>query len=61
MTDTNEMIVDMKLKRIEICNLLLSCTAAWSTAREGGDSGKHWEDLHQKLQGILDDFDSKQG
>lgn len=54
----NEMTVNAKLKRIEICDLMMACTAAQFGA---GDGGKKWEDLHDKLKGILKEFDKKQG
>lgn len=54
----NEMTVTMKLKRIEVCDLLLACTAAKQRA---GDGGKKWEDLHDKLREILEAFDESKG
>lgn len=54
----NERIVTLKLTRIDVCDLLLACTAL-DTAT---DSDNHkWEQLHDKLNGILDEFDKKQG
>ena len=52
----NGMTVNLKLKRIEICDLLLACTAI----AEETDS-KKWTELHDKLAKILDDFDESHG
>lgn len=52
---TNDMTVTLKLKRIEVCDLLLACLAADSMA-QGADK---WDKLHDKLMAILDEFDAK--
>ena len=52
----NEMEVTMTLKRIDICDLLLSCTIA---SLNGG--GEKWDQLHEKLSAILDEFDAEMG
>lgn len=52
----NEMTVKMELKRIELCDLLLACTAI----SEESDAEK-WSVLHDKLLSILDKFDEKHG
>ena len=52
---TNEMTVTLKLKRIEVCDLLLACTCV-SDAAPGS---KKWDELHDKLEKILDEFDAK--
>ena len=57
MTSINEKTVTVKLKRIELCDLLLACTALDSTS---DDNTTKWSKLHDKLRDILDDFDSKQ-
>ena len=49
----NERTVTLKLKRIEVCNLLLACTALAE-----GENRKHWEELHDKLFSILDEYDN---
>ena len=54
----NEMTVNMELKRIDICNLLLACTAAKYNANDGG---KKWDELHDKLKEILKEFDESKG
>lgn len=51
----NDMTVTLKLKRIEVCDLLLACTCV-SDAAPGS---KKWDELHDKLEKILDDFDAK--
>ena len=53
---TNEKIVTVKIKRIELCDLLLACTALDDVTDE---TTKKWAKLHDKLKEILDDYDSK--
>jgi hypothetical protein len=56
-TPLNLKTVSLKLKRIEVCDLLLACTAL----SDATDNAKKWSDLHDKLQEILNEFDKKQG
>lgn len=56
-TPMNQRTVNVKIKRIELCDLLIACTALDNAAE--ADSTK-WGNLHDKLKEILDDFDSKQ-
>ena len=57
-TPLNQKTVTLKLKRIEVCDLMLACTALDSSTPE--DTQK-WAKLHDKLKAILDEFDKKQG
>lgn len=50
----NERTITLKLQRIDICNLLIATTAA---AQSSGAA--KWRDLHDKLRGILDDWDNE--
>ena len=50
----NEKTVTLKLKRIDVCDLLL----ATGLIANGSDATK-WAKLHDKLKQILDDFDKK--
>lgn len=52
----NQRTITLKLQRIDVCDLLLACTAI---AQE--TDAKKWSDLHDKLAAILDDFDAKNG
>lgn len=52
----NEKNVKLNLKRIEICDLLIACTAAYEETE-----AKKWIDLHDKLKSILEAFDEKEG
>lgn len=52
----NEMTVNAKLKRIEICDLLIACTAL---AQE--TEARKWIELHDKLETILGNFDEAHG
>lgn len=51
----NQKTVTAELKRRDICDLKLACTIIQQST--GVDK---WGELHDKLQAILDDFDSKQ-
>ena len=50
----NEKTVTLKLKRIDVCNLMMACTAL---SQE--ENREHWKDLHDKLKEIIKDFDEK--
>lgn len=56
-TPINAKTVTVKIKRIDLCDLLLACTVLDDATP--GDVSK-WGKLHEKLKEILDDFDSKQ-
>lgn len=56
-TPLNARTVTVKMKRIDLCDLLIACTALDNAAE--ADSTK-WGKLHDKLKEILDDYDSKQ-
>lgn len=53
-TPLNQRTVTLKLKRIDVCNLLLA-----TTSLSEGENREHWRALHDKLKEILDDFDAK--
>lgn len=48
----NEKTVTLKLKRIDVCDLLLATTALSNDV-----DAEKWKLLHDKLRQILDDFD----
>jgi hypothetical protein len=50
----NEASVYVKVSRIELCDLLLSCLAASDMANDGGEK---WNRLHDKLKDQLEAFD----
>lgn len=52
---TNDMTITLKLTRHEVCDLLLACLCT----SESAPGAKKWDQLHDKLEEILDDFDSK--
>lgn len=54
METINQKTVTLKLKRIDLCNLLLA-----TTVLKGRSDAQKWRDLHDKLQQILHDFDEK--
>lgn len=56
-TQLNQKTVTVKIKRIELCDLLLACTVISGSNPEA----EKWEALHDKLKLILDDFDKKNG
>lgn len=53
-TPLNQKTVTLKLKRIEVCNLLIACTAL-----SDGEHREHWKELHDKLEEILNEFDER--
>ncbi|MEG1758370.1 MAG: hypothetical protein RR235_07945 [Oscillospiraceae bacterium] len=71
----NEKTVNVKMKRIELCNLMLATTsisidamrelAAAETTEERKKvlpgTIKHWKDLHDMLKSQLDAFDKTHG
>ena len=50
----NERIVTLKLKRGDLCNLILAATSL-----KHQTNAERWEELRVKLKKILDDFDAK--
>ena len=54
----NQKTVTIKMKRIELCDLILACTNAMQNANDGGEK---WKKLHDMLKEQLDAFDEKQG
>ena len=60
-TPLNQRTVALKVKRIEICDLMLACTAISSSLKEEGRSAKKWDALHDHLKAVLDEFDAKHG
>lgn len=60
-TPLNQKTVTVKLKRIELCDLLLACTSVSDSLEREGQTAKKWNDLHDKLKVILDEFDKSQG
>lgn len=56
MKSLNERTVTMKLKRIELCDLLLATTVL----TQSNPDAQKWEQLHGKLKEILDAFDAAQ-
>ena len=52
----NQRTINLKLTRSEVCDLLLACAEVACAS----DAHK-WEELHDKILTILDDFDEKNG
>ena len=52
----NGKTMTLKLKRIEVCDLLMACTFL-----EQETDAKKWGELHDKLKGMLEAFDEKNG
>ena len=48
----------LSLKRIDLCDLLIACTC---TKQGANDGGKKWQELHDKIEKILDAADSANG
>ena len=53
-TTLNQKTVTLKLKRIDVCNLMIACTAL---SQE--ENREHWKLLHDNLMQILNEFDEK--
>ena len=52
----NEMTMNVKMKRIKLCDLMLACTVL---AESSGN--EKWEKLHDELKQQLEEFDKKHG
>ena len=52
----NQRTMNVKLERIEICDLLIACTML-----EQETDAKKWGDLHDKLMATLEAFDEQNG
>lgn len=50
----NQRTITAKLQRIDICDLMLACTAV-----ETASGAEKWQALHDKLEAILKEFDEK--
>lgn len=55
----NQRTINAKFKRIELCDLLLACTAVSSSLKESGETAVKWDLLHDHIMQIIDDFDKK--
>lgn len=53
-TPYNEKTVTLKVKRIELCDLILACTSL-----SQGERRTKWKILHDKLKQVLEEFDEK--
>lgn len=51
----NEKEVTAKLRRIDICDLMIACTVL-----DEQSDGNKWTKLHDKLESILAGFDEKE-
>lgn len=56
-TPLNQRTITLKLKMIDVCDLLLACNALDQST---DDDTKKWEMIRDKLKAILDEFDQKQ-
>ena len=52
----NQNTMTVKLKRIEVCDLMLACTYL-----DQNTDGMKWGELHDKLKAMIDAFDEKNG
>lgn len=57
-TPLNQKTVTVKMKRIDLCDLMLACTVLDNATDENTTK---WARLHDQLKEIIDDFDSKHG
>lgn len=54
----NQMTVNVKINRGELCDLMLALNLIDDEARKLDPNNSKWSDLHDKLVGILDAFDA---
>lgn len=54
----NKKTVTLKLNRIDICDLIIACTALNYATPE---DVQKWANLHEKLKTILNEFDERFG
>lgn len=52
----NQRTMNVKLERIDVCDLLIACTTL-----EQETDAKKWGKLHDKLKATLEAFDEKNG
>lgn len=50
----NESEASIKLRRIDICDLMMACTL---TKQMANDGGKKWDKLHDLLKAKLEELD----
>lgn len=53
----NARTVNVKISRLDLCDLMLACTALDT---ETDPENTKWRKLHDKLKSILNEFDEKQ-
>lgn len=53
---TNQDVMNVKLTRKDVCDLLLACINA---EYEANDGGKKWKKLHDELKKQLEAFDAE--
>lgn len=53
----NARTVNVKISRLDLCDLMLACTALDA---ETDPENTKWGKLHDKLRAILNEFDEKQ-
>lgn len=56
----NQRTVTVKIKRIELCDIMLALTVIASDMDTKQEGREKWIALHDKLEAVLNDFDSKQ-
>lgn len=50
----NGIETSIKVKRIDVCDLMMACTLAKEAANDGG---RKWDKLHDQLKSKLDELD----
>lgn len=50
----NERTMTLKIRRRDVCDLILACMACGELS-----GAEKWEQLHDKLLGMLDEFDAQ--
>ena len=55
----NHRTVNVKITRIELCKLIIACTALNFELEKENHSAQGWAELREKLKQQLDAFDAK--
>lgn len=52
----NQFVTTLRLRRIDICDLMIACTMAGELANDGG---RKWHRLHDELKRQLEELDEQ--
>lgn len=58
-TNYNELKMNVELNRRDVCDLLIALQVTDDTAKELDPLNNKWRELHDRLESVLDQFDSE--